>query len=120
MKLTIILSLISLVFIAGCQHQPQLTDSRDADANINLQQDITEAIAKKDFRLLSTSTRLPQFPGLDHSFYQEHKALCGANYISGTGDLKRRTDDPRIREQLMRYMKQYNVQMLAKCVEQKR
>lgn len=120
MKSTITLSLISLVLMTGCQNQSQLTESADADANINLQQDITEAIAKKDFRLLSTSTRLPQFPGLDHSLYQEHKALCGANYIAGTGDLKRRSDDPSIREQLMRYMKQYNVQMLAKCVEDKR
>lgn len=119
MKSTITLSLMSLVFIAGCQNQPQLSDSPDADANINLQQDIAEASAKKDFRLLSTSTRSPQFPGTDQSLYQEYKTKCGAKFISGTGDVIKRGDDPSIRQQLRRYMSQYNQAMVKLCFSAK-
>ena len=78
---------------------------------------VASAIANQDFRLLSTSTRMPQFPGTDQSRYQEYKAKCGANFLPNMGDVKQQGESSEMRKQVKQYMVEYNLQMLNSCLE---
>lgn len=108
----VIILLVTLFCITACQ-----STSETEQANVNLNGDIAESVANSDYRLLSTSNRLPQFPGTDPKRYQEFKKLCGAKFIQGTGDVRKRSEDPNIRIQLIKYMKQYNQAMIKACLK---
>ncbi|REL28743.1 hypothetical protein DXX93_20660 [Thalassotalea euphylliae] len=77
---------------------------------------VASAIVNQDFRLLSTSTRMPQFPGTDQSRYHEYKALCGANFLPNMGDVKLQGDNSGNRQQVKQYMAEYNLLMLEACL----
>ena len=130
MRIQPTINTISVVVIAfslfGCQKQQADSSTAMSEAKgftsyqgVYADQAVADAVAIKDYRLLSTSTRMPQFPGTDQARYHEYKALCGANFLPNMGDVKQQGDNSMNRQQVKQYMAQYNEMMLAACLSKK-
>lgn len=113
--------------LTACQNSDQVSEVADptpAPKKSIKQRDevknaVARAIADQDYRLLSTSTRMPQFPGTDQSRYQEYKTKCGANFLAKMGDVKLQAGSSDRRKQRKQYMAEYNQLILKRCLNNK-
>ena len=83
----------------------------------DLQQALALAKANKDYRLLVTSGRNMNIPGIKPSDYQRVIGLCGKKYNPNAGDVITSEEQRSARKKEINYMHQYNEQMLTICQE---
>lgn len=82
-----------------------------------LSEAITRAKQNNDYRLLVTSGRSINVPGIKASEYQTVLELCGKKYSSAAGDVITSEEQREERKKLVDFMRQYNEQMLVICQE---
>lgn len=84
-----------------------------------LNQALLLATENKDYRLLVTSGRNMNIPGVESSDYKAAIALCGKKYSPTTGDVITSEEQREARKKVISYMRQYNEKMLMICQENK-
>ena len=93
------------------------SDSAAAQAKTTMEVDITTALDKTDYRLLSMGGRVPFLPGMEDSQYATLKQQCGVRYL-GASDLINTPEDKAHYNDLFQYATSYNQKMLPHCLEQ--
>jgi hypothetical protein len=96
--------------------QDELQKGVDTD---NLNKLLAVAIKNQDYRLLATSTRALNIPGVNPRDYQSMIKLCGKKY-STAGDVITSEEQRTERKKLLNTMRQYNEKILIICQEQKK
>jgi len=79
---------------------------------------IVLAVQQKDYRLLVTSGRSPNIPGIKGINFQTVTSLCGTKYSAATGDVLTSEQQREKRKKLVNFMRQYNQKMLIICQEE--
>ena len=79
---------------------------------------IVLATQQKDYRLLVTSGRSSNIPGIKGINFQTITSLCGKKYHAATGDVLTSEQQREERKKLVNFMRQYNQQMLIICQEE--
>ncbi len=92
--------------------KPSMIETADSD---DLNQALMLAIESKDYRLLVTSGRSMNIPGVKSSDYKTVIALCGKKYSSTTGDVITSEEQRMARKKEVNFMRQYNEKMLTIC-----
>jgi hypothetical protein len=114
--------MLPLVFCASCSNQT----IEKTDMNLNkitledvdqerLNDALTTSVKNQDFRLLITSTRSLNIPGVDPNHYDVMVELCGTKYIPSAGDVIKSENQRMERKKLINYMRQYNEKILILC-----
>jgi len=79
---------------------------------------LIEAKNAQDYRLLITTTRGFNAPGILAKDIDTAIVKCGTKYQPGTGDVIRSEQERTARKTLITFMAYYNQQMWASCVKQ--
>lgn len=93
----------------------QNSDTQAGIISTNLLQALATAEQAQDYRLLATSTRGTNIPGLEQSDYELAIDLCGRKYMPKTGDVIKSEQDRTERKERIVYMRQYNEKMWLAC-----
>ena len=117
--------MLAITLCLSCSNNTSLSSNdsekkmmRESEVNIEaVNEAITLAINKKDYRLLVTSTRGINIPGVESEKYQAMIKLCGIKYQDMTGDVITSEEQRMKRKNLMSYMRQYNKKILMICQE---
>jgi hypothetical protein len=99
----------------GSQIQERTIENTDQG---RLNKALALAIENKDYRLLTTSTRSINIPGVPPKDYQAMIALCGKKYNANTGDVITSEEQRLARKKEMIFMRQYNEKIITICQEQ--
>ncbi|WP_159821478.1 hypothetical protein [Colwellia sp. 20A7] len=134
--------ILSIGLCAGCTNQAIIDNTATTDTNLNetmqesnkegsqiqertientdqgrLNKALALAIENKDYRLLTTSTRSINIPGVPPKDYQAMIALCGKKYNANTGDVITSEEQRLARKKEMIFMRQYNEKIITICQE---
>ncbi|WP_046004614.1 hypothetical protein [Pseudoalteromonas rubra] len=112
-KITAVGALLSIGLTMGCQGMHK---QEDADVDDKLQQALTEAMDKQDFRLFYTTGRRPVVPGFEQFAFKDLEARCGVKVMPGTGDTLRSEADKAARSEAYQYAKSYNLKIYDACL----
>jgi hypothetical protein len=135
--------ILSIGLCAGCTSHTIIDSAETTDTNLNetmqeskqksnqtqettlentdqekLNQALALAIKNKDYRLLTTSTRSMNIPGVNPKNYYAMIALCGKKYNPNTGDVISSEEERLARKKEINFMRQYNEKMITICREQ--
>ncbi|MCW8863997.1 MAG: hypothetical protein OQK09_00990 [Colwellia sp.] len=120
------LKYILLIFLipvaASCSStlsQNEGEDTAQQPSLFELEQALAQAKQNEDYRLLVTTTRGINVPGLSVSEFKSAIALCGKRYMPNTGDVIKTAQDRVERDKVINYMQQYNEKMWSICHKQK-
>lgn len=111
-KLTALSVLLSAGLTVGCQGMNKQEMAPDG----KLQQALSEAMDKQDFRLYYTTGRRPMVPGFEQYEFKALEARCGVKVMPGTGDTLRSEADKAARTQAYQYAKAYNLKIYDACL----
>lgn len=119
---SIVLVSFLTLFLLGCNEAVQpivqeqnVSQKTQGTADQQVIDDITNAVAEKDFRLYVTSGRRVVIVGIDAKQHQFVQQKCGTKPHSNTGDVLRSAEDKAKRKQLNKYLTAYNQKMLGIC-----
>lgn len=124
-QLKFITLILAITLCISCSNNTALS-SNDSEEKIMIESEasieavdeaITLAVSKKDYRLLATSTRGINIPGVHSEKYQAMIELCGKKYQTMSGDVITSENQRMERKNLMSYMRQYNKKILIICQE---
>ncbi len=114
--------LFFLSSLIGCStalsQDDELATQEPIDSTVTLA--LANAESTQDYRLLMTTTRGINIPGIKPSELKSAIALCGKKYMSQTGDVITSEQERIKRKKIITYMQQYNQQMWQRCQQVKK
>ncbi|AQS36668.1 hypothetical protein Sps_01502 [Shewanella psychrophila] len=110
--LIMVISLVSIILLIGCENRSQLEVEPE---QISVAEAIQEAEVLGDYRIYGTSGRRITLPGIAASDNEQAQALCGVQYMTGTGDVISSPEQRLKREQLLDFMTSYNQAIFEVC-----
>jgi len=105
--------ILLLVLLFGCHYPKSSTSQKQATSEVELE--LGQAVANKDFRLYVTSGRRFTLPGVIKSEKESLISQCGRKFMFGTGDVFKSKQQRTERKQKIAYMTQYNQLMIKYC-----
>ncbi|WP_299796433.1 hypothetical protein [uncultured Shewanella sp.] len=109
----LILSLLLMATqLSGCNLSEE---ADDASTESRVERAVEEARLLGDLRLFATTGRRATLPGIAQEEVEQAKALCGVQYMAGTGDLISTTEQREKRKQLIDFMTAYNRVIFEIC-----
>ena len=106
----------SLLMLSACGSDlSQISQKEQAELLPNVAQEINEAKAKKDHRLMYTLGRNPVIPGFEAYSFSALKKQCGIKPIHGTGDVIKNPSDKQERRIKYQFAKEFNTEMFTIC-----
>lgn len=115
------------ILLAGCSQQA-INTSNKPDENLpqeyrqlswvltaDVKKELSSAISKRDFRLLTVSGRGAMLPGIPSDERTEAKRICGIKYMKGVGDVILNEQHKILRQKAIDYAKAYNAKIIENC-----
>ena len=106
---------LSFVLFSGCKHSDMSTENENKPLDLQVEQDIQQAIGENDYRLYGFKGRRITLPGISPEQTDEVANQCGYKLMDGTGDVIKSERQREQRRNKLAYATMYNQQMVLLC-----